>query len=50
VLGSGELRELRQRADTAIYTSARREVTLRGENLAAALGLLDAMLVARQAA
>jgi transcription-repair coupling factor (superfamily II helicase) len=50
VLGSGELRELRQRADTAVYALARREVTLRGEKLAGALGLLDAMLAARQAA
>jgi transcription-repair coupling factor (superfamily II helicase) len=49
VLGSAELRELRRRADTAVYTSARREVSLRVENLAGALGLLDAMLVARQA-
>jgi transcription-repair coupling factor (superfamily II helicase) len=50
VLGSGELRELRERVDTAIYTSARREVTLREEELAGAVRLVDAMLAARRAA
>jgi transcription-repair coupling factor (superfamily II helicase) len=50
VPGSSELRELRDRVDTAVYTSARREVSLRDIDLAGALGLLDAMLAARQAA
>ena len=50
VLGSGELRELRDRVDTAVYTSAKREVTFRHEELAGALRLVDAMLAARQAA
>ena len=50
VLGSAELRELRARVDTAVYTSARREVSLRDGELAGAVGLLDAMLAARQAA
>jgi len=50
VLGSGELRALRERADTAVYTSAKREVSLRAEELTGALRLLDAMLGARQAA
>jgi transcription-repair coupling factor (superfamily II helicase) len=50
VLGSGELRALRERIDTAVYTSARREVSLRDDELAGALELLDAMLGARQAA
>lgn len=50
VLGSGELRELRSRIDTAVYTSAKREVTLRDEELGGALKLVDAMLAARQAA
>ncbi len=50
VLGSGELRELRDRVDTAVYTSAKREVTFRDEELAGALRLVDAMLAARQAA
>jgi transcription-repair coupling factor (superfamily II helicase) len=50
VPGSSELRELRDRVDTAVYTSARREVSLRDIDLAGALRLLDAMLAARQAA
>jgi len=50
VLGSGELRALRERIDTAVYTSAKREVSLRDDALAGALRLLDAMLEARQAA
>ena len=50
VLGSGELRSLRERVDTAVYTTAKREVSLRHEELGGALGLLDAMLAARQAA
>jgi transcription-repair coupling factor (superfamily II helicase) len=50
VLGSGELRELRERVDTAVYTSARREVSVRQEELKGALNLVDAMLAARRAA
>jgi transcription-repair coupling factor (superfamily II helicase) len=50
VLGSGELRELRQLVDTAVYVSAKREVTLREEELSGALKLVDAMISARQAA
>jgi transcription-repair coupling factor (superfamily II helicase) len=50
VMGSSELRELRDRVDTAVYTSARREVTLREEKLEGAVKLVDAMLAARQAA
>jgi transcription-repair coupling factor (superfamily II helicase) len=50
VLGSGELRELRSRVDTAVYTSARREVSLRGEEFKSALRIVDAILDARQAA
>jgi transcription-repair coupling factor (superfamily II helicase) len=50
VLGSGELRELRERIETAVYTTARREVSLRDEEINGALRLLDAMLAARQAA
>ena len=50
VPGSSELRELRERIDTAVYTSARREVSLRDIDLMGALRLLDAMLAARQAA
>src|SRR5437773_1991158 len=50
VLGSGELRELRREIDTAVYTTAKREVTLRGGEFKGALELVDAMLAARQAA
>jgi transcription-repair coupling factor (superfamily II helicase) len=50
VLGSGELRELRNRVDTAVYVSAKREVTLRDGELKGAMRLVDAMIAARQAA
>ena len=50
VLGSGELRELRSLVDTAVYTSASREVTLRDGEFSAAVKLVDAMLAARHAA
>jgi transcription-repair coupling factor (superfamily II helicase) len=50
VLGSGELRALRERVDTAVYTTAKREVSLRDDDFGGALRLLDAMLGARQAA
>jgi transcription-repair coupling factor (superfamily II helicase) len=50
VMGSGELRELRGRLDTAVYTSAQQEVSLRDGELKGALRLVDAILLARQAA
>jgi transcription-repair coupling factor (superfamily II helicase) len=50
VLGSGELRELRTLIDTAVYTSAKREVAVRCDDLAGALNLVAAMIEARQAA
>ena len=51
VLGSGELRELRDRAKTAVYVSAKQEVSMRGqEEIAQAVGLVDAILDARRAA
>jgi transcription-repair coupling factor (superfamily II helicase) len=50
LLGSGELRALRGRVDTAVYTTDRREVSLRGDAFGGALRLVDAMLEARQAA
>ncbi|HET7572540.1 MAG TPA: helicase-related protein, partial [Gaiellaceae bacterium] len=51
VLGSGELRELRDRLKTAIYTSAKQEVSLRSQDgFSQAVGLVDAILDARQAA
>jgi len=50
VLGSGELRELRRTADTAVYSSAKREVTRRTDGFEPALGLVDAILEFRLAA
>jgi transcription-repair coupling factor (superfamily II helicase) len=51
VLGSGELRELRSRIHTAVYTVGAREVSLRSEDgFPQALRLVDAILEARQAA
>ncbi|MGH3129292.1 MAG: transcription-repair coupling factor [Gaiellaceae bacterium] len=50
VLGSSELRELRGRVDTAIYTTSKREVSLRDDVFSGALRLVDAILSARQAA
>ena len=49
VLGSAELRELRKRVETAVYSSSRREVTLRGSSFGAASDLLTAILAARRA-
>ena len=50
VLGSAELRALRDVTDTAVYTSAKREVSQRAEALEGAIELVDAIVVARQAA
>ena len=51
VLGSAELRELRDRAKTAIYASSSQEVSQRGqEELTQAVQLVDAILDARRAA
>jgi transcription-repair coupling factor (superfamily II helicase) len=50
VLGSAELRELRNRRAAAIYTGGKREITLRTDEFKAAVGLVDAILDARQAA
>ena len=51
VLGSGELRELRDRSKTAVYVSSKQEVSLRGqEEIAQAVQLVDAILDARRAA
>jgi transcription-repair coupling factor (superfamily II helicase) len=50
LLGSGELRALRSEIETAVYTTARQEVSLRDGNFEGALRLVDAMLEARQAA
>jgi transcription-repair coupling factor (superfamily II helicase) len=50
VLGSVELRELRRLVETAVYSSAQSEVTLRGDRFARALELVDAILDLRLAA
>jgi transcription-repair coupling factor (superfamily II helicase) len=50
VLGSEELRRLRSLVDTAVYTSSRREVSLRNDVLSGALELVAAIVRARQAA
>ena len=50
MLGSDELRALRATADTIVYTQAKREVSLRTENLEGALGLADAIVAARSTA
>jgi transcription-repair coupling factor (superfamily II helicase) len=51
VLGSGELRELRDRAKTAVYVSSKQEVSIRGqEEIGQAVELVDAILDARRAA
>ena len=50
VLGSAELRELRGALDTAVYSSAAREVSLRAERFERALSLVDAILELRLAA
>jgi hypothetical protein len=51
VLGSAELKELRSRIHTAVYTVGSREVTLRSQDgFNRAIGLVDAILESRQAA
>ena len=50
LLGSGELRAIRGDLDTAVYASARRELSLRDGDFQGALKLVDAILGARQAA
>jgi transcription-repair coupling factor (superfamily II helicase) len=49
-LGSGELRVLRTVADTAVYSTSRREVSRRTDDLQGALGLAAAIVEARLAA
>ncbi len=49
VLGSGELRELRSRVETVVYSSSERELTLRSSSFSAAETLLVAILAARRA-
>jgi hypothetical protein len=50
VLGSAEIRELRRMADTAVYSSARREISRRTDGLKPAVELVDAILALRLAA
>jgi transcription-repair coupling factor (superfamily II helicase) len=50
VLGSEELRELRDRAATAVYTTGKHEVAMRQDDFRGALRLVDAIVEARQAA
>jgi transcription-repair coupling factor (superfamily II helicase) len=50
LLGSEELRAIRAEADTAIYTTARREVSLRVDEFSGAVQLVAAIVKARQAA
>jgi transcription-repair coupling factor (superfamily II helicase) len=49
-LASSELRALRRDVETAIYTTARREVSVREQDFSQAVRLVDAILDARQAA
>jgi transcription-repair coupling factor (superfamily II helicase) len=50
VLGSDELRSLRSAVDTAVYSTGKREVTLRSDSFDTALVLADAILDLRRAA
>jgi transcription-repair coupling factor (superfamily II helicase) len=50
VLGSEELSELRDRVATAVYASAKREVSLRQDDFRGGLRVLDALVEGRQAA
>ena len=50
VLGSEELRALRDRVDTAVYRAARNEVSVKHEQFPEALQLVDAILETRRAA
>jgi transcription-repair coupling factor (superfamily II helicase) len=50
VLGSEELRALRGRIDTAVYTTARNEVSVKHDGFPEALRLVDAILETRRAA
>ncbi|HZO61609.1 MAG TPA: helicase-related protein, partial [Gaiellaceae bacterium] len=50
VLGSEELRELRERAATAIYTTGKQEVAMRQDDFREAIRLVDAIVEARLAA
>jgi transcription-repair coupling factor (superfamily II helicase) len=50
ILGSEELRTLRRTAPSAVYSSAKKEVSQRGDGMSPSLALLDAILELRLAA
>jgi transcription-repair coupling factor (superfamily II helicase) len=50
VLGSAELRQMKDELATAVYATGKREMTLRTEEFPRAVELVDAILAARQAA
>jgi transcription-repair coupling factor (superfamily II helicase) len=50
VLGSEELRELRNRVDTAVYSTGRNEVSVKHDGFPDALNVVDAILETRRAA
>jgi transcription-repair coupling factor (superfamily II helicase) len=50
VLGSDELRELRDRAATAVYSAGKHEVAMRQDDFRGALRLVDALVETRKAA
>jgi transcription-repair coupling factor (superfamily II helicase) len=50
LLGSAELRSLRDTLDTAVYSSSKREVSLRADDFGGALRLVDAIIESRLAA
>jgi hypothetical protein len=50
LLGSGELRALRSELDTAVYQTARREVSFRSDEFLGAVQLVDAIVASRRAA
>ena len=49
-LGSAELRGLRREVSTAVYTTAKHEVSVRNDDFGGALRLVDAILEARRVA
>jgi transcription-repair coupling factor (superfamily II helicase) len=50
VLGSEEIRDLRNRIDTAVYATGRNEVSVKHAEFPEALQLVDAILESRRAA
>jgi transcription-repair coupling factor (superfamily II helicase) len=50
VLGSEEIRALRERIDTAVYATSRNEVSVKHDGFPEALNVVDAILETRRAA